>query len=58
MYLGSHEFIISEFTSAMEHFEEGWEMARQIKDEPLKQSANLLAVFFSFVRDGTEKHWS
>ncbi|MBT4087919.1 MAG: hypothetical protein HOE30_05460, partial [Deltaproteobacteria bacterium] len=35
MYLGRHEFILSEFESAMEHFEEGWEMARQIKDEPM-----------------------
>ncbi|MBT3224961.1 MAG: sigma 54-interacting transcriptional regulator [Deltaproteobacteria bacterium] len=48
MYLGRHEFILSEFESAMEHFEEGWEMARQIKDEPMKQAANLLAVFFLF----------
>ncbi len=48
MYLGRHEFILSEFTSAMEHFEEGWEMARQIKDEPMKQAANILAVFFLF----------
>ncbi|MBW2709907.1 MAG: sigma 54-interacting transcriptional regulator, partial [Deltaproteobacteria bacterium] len=48
MYLGRHEFILSDFTSAMEHFEEGWEMARQIKDEPMKQAANLQAVFFFF----------
>ena len=50
MHLGWHEFILSEFTSAMEHFEEGWEMARQIKDEPMKESANLLAVFFLFIQ--------
>jgi len=48
MYLGRHEFILSEFTSAMEHFEEGWEMARQIKDEPMKRNANLLAQFLLF----------
>jgi len=48
MDLARHQWIRSEFASAMAHFEEGWELAKEIKDERLKRSANLSAAFFRF----------
>ncbi|MCP4756136.1 MAG: GAF domain-containing protein [Proteobacteria bacterium] len=48
MHLAKHEWIRSEFASAMMNFEEGWTLASEITDEKMKQSANLLSAFFLF----------
>ncbi len=48
MHLAKHEWLRSNFQTALKHFDEGWTLAQQIDDPDLHHSAVIFSMFFHY----------
>ena len=48
MHLAKHEWLRSNFQTALKHFDEGWTLAQQIDDPGLHRSAVIFSMFFHY----------
>ncbi len=60
MHLAKHEWLRSDFQTALKHFDEGWTMSQQIDDPGLHRSAVIFSMFFHYwqgrFRDAVESY--
>ena len=48
MVLAKHEWLRSDFQSALKHFDEGWTLSQEIDDPDLHRSALIFSMFFHY----------
>lgn len=48
MVLAKHEWLRSDFQSALKHFDEGWTLSQEIGDPDLHRSALIFSMFFHY----------
>lgn len=48
MHLAKNEWLMGKYTSAMNHFDQGWSMATETDDPNLSRSASIFGTFFLY----------